>query len=398
MIHLSPKEYCSACGACISICKNLSISLEKDIIGQSFPVINTNKCIQCHACEKVCPVLYMPAVHKPQKAYAAWSLNEEQRHTSASGGVAYELYRYALSCGYKVVGALQNKDFSVTLNLASSLEEITPFKNSKYVFSECYKLYPQLREALICGEKILIVGVSCQIAAMRNLYEKYTDQIVFVEILCHGMVPYSYLQQHVKSIEQRLQKKAFSMNFRAPEAHTYTYTFSLYDKDGKSFYAAKKTDGDTYQIGFSTAVNYLESCYHCHFAKRERVGDIILCDFYGLGKKVPFQHNLHEVSCIITVTDKGQEFVNKVFETNVLFVEERPLSEAIAGNPRLKISNPKTKKRLEFEKNIVNCNGDYESAIAPIAADYMKMQNRSHLYYHWQGLKYRLRQLFRKFF
>lgn len=398
MIKLAPNENCSACGACMSVCHKSAISMKSDETGQISPFIDMGRCIECHACEKVCPVLSSPPSEKPRKAYAAWSLDKEQRHTSASGGVAYELYRYALNHGYKVVGASQNEDFSVSLKMASSEEEIAPFKNSKYVFSECYTLYPQLREVLRRGERVLLVGVSCQIAAMRNLYAKYADQIVFVEILCHGMVSLSYLQQHIKVIEEMNQEKACSMSFRAPEAHTHTFTFALYNKEGNCFYAARKSDGDSYQIGYSTGVIYFESCYHCCFAKRERVGDVILCDFYGLGKKVPFQHDLHEVSCIITITDKGEMFMNRVFDESVLFVEERPLSEAVAGNPRLLSPTPKSKARRVFEENIVEFNGDYESAISPLVVAFMKTVNRSKMYYHWQGVKYRLRKLSRKLF
>lgn len=395
MITLASEELCSACGACMSVCSHKCITMKCNGIGQFFPSIDNDKCVACHACENVCPILNEPHTNLPRKAYAAWSLDEEQRRTSASGGIAYELYNYAIAHGYKVVGASFNDDLSVSLKIASTKEEISPFKNSKYVFSECYELYPKIKEELRKGVKMLIVGVSCQIAAMRNLFSKY-DDIVFVEILCHGMVPYSYLQQHISSIEKKRQEKAFSMSFRAPEAHTYTYTLSLYNKEGKSFYAATKNDGDTYQIGFSRAITYMESCYHCHFAQRERVGDIILCDFYGLGKEKEFFHDTKEVSCILTVTEKGEKFMDDVFQTNVLFVEERPLNEAINGNPRLQIPNAKTKERIIFEKNITKTLGNYEEAIAPLAAEYMKTVNRSKMYYHWQGLKYRFKKLFGK--
>lgn len=395
MITLASEEFCSACGACMSVCSHKCITMRSNSIGQFFPSINNDKCVTCLACEKVCPILNEPHTNLPRKAFAAWSLDEKQRRTSASGGVAYELYRYALAHGYKVVGASSNKDLSVSLKIASSEEELPPFKNSKYVFSECYDLYPKIKENLQKGEKMLIVGVSCQIAAMRNLFSKY-ENVVFIEILCHGMVPYSYLQQHISSIEKERKEKAFSMSFRAPEAHTYTYTLSLYNKEGNSFYAATKNEGDTYQIGFSRAITYMESCYHCHFAKRERVGDIILCDFWGLGKETPFKYDKKEVSCILTITDKGEKFMDEVFQTNVLFVEERPLIEAINGNPRLRIPNPKTKDRLTFENNIISSQGDFEKAIAPLAAAYMKTLNRSIWYYHWQGIKYRIRKLFCK--
>ena len=396
IITLAPDEYCTGCGACQSVCPKKCIIMNDNGIGQSFPVIDKEKCVNCHICEKTCPVLNVPVGEEPRKAYAAWSLDEQQRQTSASGGVAYELYRFALSNGYKVVGASQNEDFSVSLKLASTEEEIIPFKNSKYVFSECYELYPNILNELHHGQKVMIVGVSCQIAAMRKLYEKYKDQLIFIEILCHGMVPFSYLRQHVDMIEKEKKEIAISMSFRAPEAHTYTYTFALYDKDCICFYAARDSDGDSYQYGFSSAVTYLESCYHCHFARQERMGDIILCDFYGLGKDIPFRHDTKDVSCILTVTERGGLFMNEVFKTNVLFVEERPVKEAVLGNPRLRMPNPKSKDRIVFEKRIHEKNGDFEKAIEPLLLAYMRTLNRSKLYYHWQGLKYRMRKFFIK--
>ena len=395
MIALASKELCSACGACMSVCPHDCITMKSNIVGQFFPYIDNEKCVTCHACEKVCPVLNEPKAELPRKAYASWSLNEEQHRTSASGGIAYELYKYAINHGYKVVGASSNEDLSVSLKIASTIEEIPSFKNSKYVFSECYNLYPEMKKALREGSKILVAGMPCQIAAMRNLFHQF-DNILYVEILCHGMVPFSYLQQHVSTIEREKKEKAYTMSFRAPEAHTYTCTFALYNKDGKCFYAASKNDGDTYQIGFSRGITYLESCYHCRFAKRERAGDIILCDFWGLGKEIPFLHDEKEVSCILTVTEKGEQFMDSIFRTNALFVEERPISEAVKGNPRLRIPNSKTKNRMKFEKNIVISQGNFEKAIAPLADAYMKTLNRSIWYYHWQGLKYRLRKLFKK--
>lgn len=390
---LADKNLCTGCGACAFQCPHSCIKMESDKIGQIYPIIDTAFCIECHACEKICPVLNEPEVHLPQRAYAAWSLDPQQRATSASGGIAYELYRYAMAKGYRVVGASFNGDLSVSLKVASTEKEIIPFKNSKYVFSEPYSVYPQIRGGLKRGEKFMLVGVSCQIAAMRKMFGKY-ENVIYVEILCHGMTPFSYLRQHVDAIENKTGKKSYSMTFRAPEKHTYTYTMTLYDAEGNSFYAARTKDGDSYQYGYHRSVSYRENCYHCSFAKRERVGDIVLCDFYGLGKTIPFKYDKNEVSCILTTTLKGKTFVDHAVTSDRIFAEERPIEEAVDGNPRLRQSNQKTDDRRIFETRIVQFNGDFEQAIAPLVASYVKALEMPFWRKRLYSLKNRISELF----
>lgn len=390
MIKLASKDTCTACGACAYRCPHQCISMQKNTIGELYPIIDNDKCIQCHTCEKICPILSPPKLSSPQKAYAAWSLDNSTRQTSASGGIAYELYLFALLKGYKVIGASINSDKSVTLKIAHTKEDIIPFKNSKYVFSSCYDVFPKIKEELFKGSKLLIIGMPCQIAAMRKLYGE-KNNIIYVEILCHGMSPTSYLQQHIAFIEQQKNQKAFSLSFRAPEAYTYSYTFSLYDEVGHCFYAAKTSDGDTYQYGYHRGVTYRENCYHCSSAQKERAGDIILCDFYGLGRKKPFTHDKREVSCIIVNTKKGKTVIDELISSGMIYAEERPLEEAIDGNPRLQCSNEKTKDRLIFEKRIIQYHGDFEQAIAPLCVNYMKELNTPKWKLHLRGIINRIK-------
>lgn len=75
---------------------------------------------------------------KSVNAYAAWSMNEKERETSASGGVAAEMYKWAIDKEYKIIGAVQQDDFCVCHEMSDSKETISLFKNSKYVFSSAY--------------------------------------------------------------------------------------------------------------------------------------------------------------------------------------------------------------------------------------------------------------------
>lgn len=373
MIKLASREFCTGCGACAYKCPKSCISMMENVIGEVLPQINTEECIQCHLCEKVCPILSAPTTAEPQECYAAWSKDITTRLTSASGGIAYELYKNAVDNGCYAVGASINEDFSVSLEIADCEKELEPFKNSKYVFSDGHSIYPEIGKLLKQQKKIIIAGLPCQIAAFKNIFHN-NENLILIEILCHGTSPYSYLKQHIETIKLRTKSNISQISFRDPANGTIAFVFSCYQGERPIYQAQEE---DSYMYSFHNAISYRESCYHCHFAKNERVGDLVLCDFYGLGKEFKCSYREENVSCVLLVTPKGQSFFNGLKSNNCIFVEKRDVHEAKASNPRLTCPSPKSKERLLFEKNINNSNGNFEKAIAPILNAYTKKKNAS---------------------
>lgn len=362
MIKLATHDVCTGCGACAFKCPKQCISMEKDAIGQIYPLINSTNCVECHSCEKVCPILSKPVSYKSRKAYAAWSNDVEERRTSASGGIAAEMYKYAVSIGWFAVGAVQNKDFSVSHTMVSSLEELIAFKNSKYVFSDAYSVFPKIRSVLKDKKKVLFIGLPCQVAAFRKLFRD-DENLLLVEVVCHGTTPFSYLRQHIDMLSKQAGKTVSRMSFRDPDTHTYTFTFTLYGEDGKRFYAKRTKDGDTYQFGYHRAISYRENCYHCSFAQPERIADITIADYHGLGLCNPCNFDSKKVSLILENTDKGHLFVNELIACKCIHTEQRPMEEPFKSEPQLRHPSLKSKYRLLFEEQIALKNGDFEKAI-----------------------------------
>ena len=365
MIQLASKSLCTGCGACAYKCPKSCIAMRENEYGVIYPHLDSTNCIECHACEKVCPVLNPPSLNAPKKAYAAWSNDPEERRTSASGGIAIELHRHAIRNGYKAVGASQNSDFSVTHKFADNEDELRPFKNSKYVFSDAYEVIPKINDELKRGGKVVFIGLPCQVAAFRKIF-KDNENLLLVDVVCHGSTPLIYLKQHISHLEEAIGKESSRMSFRDPEKQTYTYTFTLYSKKGKCIYAKRTKDGDTYQYGYHHSISYRENCYHCLYAKRNRTSDLTLCDYSGLGKMSPCDYTHRKVSCILCNTEKGIDFVDRLIEAGAIHADMRPLEEPIAGDPRLREYTPKSKARKDFERFIIAYDNDFEKSMAKV--------------------------------
>lgn len=351
MIKLADKESCTACGACAFVCAKNCITMIEDEHGSVYPSLDSTNCVECGRCQKTCPILSPLDVNTPQIAYSAWSSDEKERETSASGGIAAEIYKKAISEGCDIAGAVQQDDFRVVMQLSSDEKAILKFKNSKYVFSEAWHVYQEIKQSLKADKNVVFIGLPCQVAALRKIFRK-NEKILFVEVVCHGTAPFSYLKQHIEHIEHTKNEKAIRMSFRDPDTYTYTYTFTLYNKDGKRFYAEVPRKTDTYQYAYHSTISYRENCYHCHFAREQRIADITLSDYKGLGRMAPCSYGETNVSCILVNTEKGKKFIKEMIQEKRIYADERPVREPIEGDPQLRQPSLKGAARMDFERLI----------------------------------------------
>lgn len=344
-------DSCTACGACFNICPKKCIKSLLRPDGSLYFAIDDKECVNCHKCEKVCPNKNINDKVFPQKVFAAWSMNEQTHKRSASGGIAAELYQYALSNGFYVVGVFMDENFEAHYKVTNSSDDILLFQNSKYTFSFMDSVYKEIVCLLQKGEKILFIGLPCHVAALKRYVSQFSQrgELYTVDLICHGTPPHTYLQEHIKQIAKKKKKEAKNIYFRDPLYKTEKFAFTVYDdKKNKPFYFKYSQDDDLYQIGYHKGIIYRENCYHCQFAKPERVSDLTLGDFHGLGKVTKYDYERKEVSCLLVNSVQGAELLDLLVKSNRVITHERPLEEPLTYEKQLKSPTIAPSERKQF--------------------------------------------------
>lgn len=83
--EISSQKVCTGCMACGDSCNKNAIVIT-NVGGILYPQIDTEKCVDCGLCKKVCPAINDPQRSKLEetKVYAVWSKNDEVRLNAAS--------------------------------------------------------------------------------------------------------------------------------------------------------------------------------------------------------------------------------------------------------------------------------------------------------------------------
>lgn len=329
---------CSGCSACRGICPKDCIKLQPDNnkCGHIYPVINNNVCINCGLCVKTCPVNHPVKLKTPTNTFAAYTINDEVCDSSSSGGLAYTLGESIIKTGGHVYGSIveYGDTFSIRHQCCSDINELSCTQGSKYVHSEVDRnIYRKIKDDLTEGKRVLFVGTGCQVAAMRNFLKKNYPNFYAIDIICHGVPPLRLLKDYLsKEYDVSEFKRLF---FRGKKGFDLYGVYGVY---GERIYLPLKNN--LYMMGFMKGLYYRDACYTCPYARNERCGDITLGDFWGLKKSISAADRKScGTSVVLVNTAKGRELLNAVQDT--LQMEERPLAEAVAGNPQLR--NPSKK-------------------------------------------------------
>ena len=360
--NICDNNKCMACGACENICPQKCIVRKK--LDTAFLMQKGNECIECGLCERVCPVNNYPEDNYPLKAYASWSLNDKIRKESASGGIATTIYQYAFRNDILAVGAYMDANFECRLKVARTKADLKEFQNSKYTYSYPDDIYKEVENEIRNERKVIFIGLPCQIGALKNYFKVKkldTNKLITIDLICHGTPMPSYLQQHIKSIEDRNKQEYEACFFRDSKFGTINFAYTLYTSDSqKPSYVKFADQDDLYQIGYHKALIYRDCCYSCQYAHTPRVGDLTIGDFHV--KDVDeCDIDIEDVSLILANTERGKKFLHILQKSKNRYSLERPLNEPIQGERQLREPSVAGKERLKFVEEY-NKNKNFEKS------------------------------------
>ena len=146
------------------------------------------------------------------------------------------------------------------------------FAGSKYVKSNPQGIYKKIKNLLKNGEKVLFIGLPCQVAALKLFVgDQLVADLYTVDLICHGTPSPQLLQMFLEQYGYEL-KDIKNIAFRKKNK------FQVRDGD-KGIITNGVTD--SYIISFLNGVCYTENCYSCKYAQFNRVSDITLGDSWG---------------------------------------------------------------------------------------------------------------------
>lgn len=318
MPRLAKNECCTGCMACMNACAKGAIKFLADEEGFLQPVVDDDKCIECHLCERSCPEIQNQYHYNQDDVdvYAGWNISDRQ--VSSSGGAFSSIAKFVLGKGGVVYGAYLDEHLECKHIEVDNIEGLNKLRGSKYMQSAIGLTFKSVKKNLLAGKYVLFSGTPCQIAGLLTYLAKNYDNLVTMDLVCHGVPSNALFKKYIEKLENRL---GFAENEKVAN------------------YEFRRRDG-LYMSAFDKAAIFRQSCYQCHYTRVTRVGDFTVGDFWGLGHQgVPFKYDMTKgVSLLLVNTDKGREIMKSLDNDN--FYVKRLLQEAAARNHNLtKVSN-----------------------------------------------------------
>lgn len=344
MIEIKAKEDCCGCYACYNICPKECITMESDNEGFWYPKIDKNKCIDCNLCEKVCPIInkFNSSLYE-EKSYAVFNKNEKIRLGSSSGGFFSLLAEYVINNHGNVYGAVFDEKFNVKHIKITSFQDIELLRGSKYVQSKINDIFKSVKFDLKNDKMVLFTGTPCQIAGLQSFLQKKYDNLILMDIVCHGVPSPLVWQRYIDELKQNYKQDIKSIYFRDKSTGWKTYSVKfLFDKDEYKNFGFK----DIYMKGFLNDIYLRPSCYNCNFKGIERVSDITVADFWGIEKVLPKMDDDKGTSLIVIHSEKGKQLFDELNDKMIL--NKVDLDEAIKYNPSMIRSVQYNEKRKAF--------------------------------------------------
>lgn len=365
MIKIVNKQDCCGCSACVQRCPKHCITLKEDGEGFLYPHVDSDECIDCGLCEKVCPELHHGERHIPLEVYAAKNKDESIRMQSSSGGIFTLLAEKVIQEGGVVFGAAFDVNWEVMHTYAETMEGLVDFRGSKYMQSRIGTAYQDAEYFLKQGRKVLFSGSPCQIKGLKLFLRKNYDNLIAVDFICHGVPSPKVWREYLKeTIARKSGKNSVlsypipckigidTVDFRSKSTGWKKFSFALTLSE-TSVEGVKNTvllssvfSENPFMRAFLADLILRPSCYSCPSKSGRSGSDLTIADYWAIPQVAPEFDDDKGVSLVLVQTEKGKSFYQSLKEKTTFIVTS--YQEAQGANGGFKEKTPMHPKRSRF--------------------------------------------------
>lgn len=271
---------------------------------------------------------------KPEKVYACYNKDKDVRLSSSSGAVFSSLAEYVFNRNGVVYGVAMSEDcYSAEFIAVSDKSKLIKLRGSKYLQAKVGDTFKKVKVELKAGKLVLFTGTGCQVNGLKKFLGKDYDNLICMDVICHGAPSPALWREYVQYQEKKSGGKLKGINFRYKDESWIDFGMKGVLEDipegfAKRLYISK--DKDPYMQMFLRDYSLRPACYEC-VAKREKMSDLTVADFWGINDIAPEMNDGLGISLVLIRTQKGKEIFNYI--SCKMKLKEVTYEAGVKGNP-----------------------------------------------------------------
>lgn len=249
------------------------------------------------------------------RTYACYNKNNELRIRSSSGAVFSSLAEYVFEKHGIVYGVAMKSDcYAAEFISVTNRNDLTKLRGSKYLQAKVGNAFKCIKKDLLSGKIVLFTGTGCQVNGLKKFLGKEYDNLICVDVICHGAPSPALWKKYAQYQEQRNDGKLKNINFRCKDNGWTDFGMQetledTLDGNNKRLFISK--DEDFYMQMFLRNYCLRPSCYNC-VAKKQKMSDLTIADFWGINNVAPEMSDGLGTSLVLIRTIKGQDIFNHI--------------------------------------------------------------------------------------
>jgi hypothetical protein len=216
-------------------------------------------------------------------------------------------------------------------------------RGSKYVQSDLYSVFFDVKEYIKSGRKVLFTGTPCQVAGLHKYLGGKSDRLVTVDIACHGVPGPGLWEMYVKALGKRAGSEITAADFRDKSKGWRRYGFKTVSTSGTS--TSVRASEDPYMALFMQDMTLRPSCYNCPAKGGRSCSDLTVADLWSVARTAPQINDDRGASGVLVNTHAGIELLEK---TKPEYRLELSPNEVMSDNGGFAPSVQIPERRVEF--------------------------------------------------